>query len=213
MRRAPRASPLVLPLGLALTAGACAPPPGDGAADDTGPVVPYDPASAPEASPRFAPYAADGLSVASLEPGRYLGLWYEIATTPSFIEADCHGTTAEYGLIDDDTISVYNRCTLGSLDGEVNEIEGTADFADASYARLLVDFGFGFAAPYNVVELDGAGGAAPYRYAAVNSAGFQIWILSRTPTLDAELYEELVGRMAAQGLPTDELTRTEQRAP
>ncbi len=158
----------------------------------------------------FLPYADDGQSVAELEPERYLGLWYEIATTPSFIEAGCTGTTAEYGVVDDDTISVYNRCYLGSLDGEVNEIEGTADFADDSYARLLVDFGFGFAAPYNVVELDGAGGEEPYRYAAVNSSGFQIWILSRTPTLDPAIYDALVERMAAQGLKTDELVMTEQ---
>lgn len=160
----------------------------------------------------FLPYADDGLSVEGLEPERYLGVWYEIATTPSFIEADCTGTTAEYGVVDDDTISVYNRCYLGSLDGEVNEIEGTADFADDSYARLLVDFGFGFAAPYNIVELDGASGDEPYRYAAVNSAGLQIWILSRTPTMDPVLYDELVERMAAQGLKTDELVMTVQEA-
>jgi apolipoprotein D and lipocalin family protein len=180
---------------------ACAEPAAE-ALDDTG---------APRgAAARFLPYAEDGRSVAALEPGRYLGLWYEIATTPSFIEADCHGTTAEYGVVDEDTISVYNRCLLGSLDGDVNEIEGTADFADASYARLLVDFGFGFAAPYNVVELDGADGDAPYRYAAVNSANLQIWILSRTPTLEPDLYDEIVDRMAAQGLETDALVMTEQ---
>jgi lipocalin len=185
---------------------ACAP--GAPAADD----AEGDTASVAEEPVTFLPYAADGQSVESLEPERYLGLWYEIATTPSFIQANCHGTTAEYGVIDDDTVSVYNRCRLGSLDGELSEIEGTADFADGTYARLLVDFGFGFAAPYNVVELDGAGGDAPYRYAAVNSADVQIWVLSRTPTLDADTYAALVERMAAQGLPTDELVMTEQPA-
>ncbi len=157
----------------------------------------------------FAPPADDGLSVGAIEPTRYLGVWYEIATTPSFIQQDCAGTTAEYGVVDDDTISVYNRCYLGGLDGEVNEIRGTADFGDASYARLYVDFGFGFAAPYFVVEVDGSGGDAPYQFAAVNSAGFQIWILARTPTIDEALYGELVDRLAARGLKADELVRTE----
>lgn len=173
--------------------------------------LPEDSVSTQEA-PTYLPYADDGLSVSELEPERYLGVWYEIATTPSMIELDCTGTTAEYGIEDEDTISVYNRCYLGDLDGEVNEIRGTADFADDSFARLFVDFGFGFAAPYNVVELDGSEGSDPYQFAAVNSAGFQIWILSRTPTMDAGLYAELVDRLTMQDLPTDELTLTMQPA-
>lgn len=202
-----RSAPFALTVTLtALSLGGCAPG-GGGASDpdaDTG-------QAAPQAA-SFVPYAEDGLSVASLDPARYLGLWYEIATTPSFIQADCHATTAEYGVVDEDTVSVYNRCHLGSPDGELSEIEGTADFVDEGYARLLVDFGFGFAAPYNVVELDGAEGDAPYRYAAVNSAGMQIWILARAPTLDPALYDTLVERMAAQGLPTDDLVLTEHAA-
>lgn len=182
-----------------LPAAACAP--GEGAQADTGGLA--------EEAPTFLPYAADGLSVEALAPERYLGLWYEIATTPSFIQENCHGTTAEYGLVDEDTISVYNRCRLGSLDGRLNEIEGTADFVDDSFARLLVDFGFGFDAPYNVIELDGSDGDAPYRYAAVSSANVQLWVLARAPTLDAAVYDAVVARMAAQGLATDELVRTE----
>ena len=191
------------PIVLVLALTACAPS-DDAAGGDTAAFV--------EDSWAFAPASEDGRSVAAVVPERYLGLWYEIATTPSFIEADCHGTTAEYGIIDEDTISVRNRCYLGSLDGELDEIEGTADFADDSYARLLVDFGFGFLAPYDIVELDGADGTEPYRFAAVNSANFQIWILSRTPTMDPVLYAEVVDRMTARGLRTDELMLTEQPA-
>ena len=179
-------------------------------------------ASSPEAAPtdtagtdtdsagEFVEYSDDGLSVSSLEPSRYLGVWYEIATTPSFQEANCTGTTAEYGLIDEETISVHNRCYIGSLDGRLNEIEGTASFADDSFARLFVDFGFGFDAPYNVVELDGASGDEPYQYAAVNSAGFQMWVLSRTPTMDPDLYDRIIDRLEAQDLDTSEFERTEQ---
>ena len=119
-----------------LFAGACAPSP-EAAPTDT---ANTDTDSVSE----FVDYSADGMSVRSLEPTRYLGVWYEIATTPSFQEANCTGTTAEYGFIDDETISVYNRCYIGALDGRLNEIEGTASFADDSFARLFVDFGFGF---------------------------------------------------------------------
>lgn len=197
----------MLPAILPLLTGCAAPEATD--APDSGLAADSAAAAAP-AGPTFLPAAEDGQSVAALDPERYLGVWYEIATTPGFVQQSCTGTTAEYGVVDDDTISVYNRCTLGSLDGPVNEIEGTADFTDDTYARLAVDFGFGFPAPYYVVELDGSEGDAPYSFAAVNSGGFQVWILGRTPTMDRELYRELVDRLDARGLPAERLVRTVQ---
>lgn len=201
--RAP--SPFVLVLSLSAFAAACRS--AVRVEDDT--ASPGDSAADP---PTFRAYAADGRSVDALDPERYLGLWYEIATTPSFIQANCHGTTAEYGLVDADTVSVYNRCRLGSLAGEPTEIRGTADFVDETFARLRVDFGFGAPAPYDVVELDGAAGGAPYRFAAVSSAGAQLWILARSPAMDPSLYDTLVARLTAQGLRADALVPTAHAA-
>ena len=56
----------------------------------------------------------------------------------------CSGTTAEYSLVDDSTIGVTNRCRIGGLDGGLSRIDGTARVLDDTYARLLVDLGFGF---------------------------------------------------------------------
>lgn len=158
----------------------------------------------------FVALASDELSVAAVEPERYLGLWYEIASTPSFQQQSCAGTTAEYALLDNGDISVLNRCFLGDLDGDLNEIEGSASFVDDTYARLLVDFGFGFEAPYYIVELDGANGDAPYQFAVVSSPGFALWVLSRTPQIDPELYDLLIERALQRELPADELVQTVQ---
>lgn len=158
--------------------------------------------------PMFVDIASDGVSVTALEPSRYLGLWYEIATTPGPQQTNCSGTTAEYSLIDDNTVGVYNRCYLGGLNGNVNEINGTATFQDDSFARLLVDFNFGFEAPYNVVALDGASGAEPYRFAAVSSYN-ALWILSRTPELDEEVYQELLSDLTSREYPVENLEETE----
>ena len=153
----------------------------------------------------FAPYAEDGESVASLIPDRYLGTWYEIATTPSFQQQSCTGTTADYSLRDDGTVRVLNRCTVS---GSLNEIEGSARFLDDTYARLEVDFGLGFSAPYYVVELDGGDGGEPYEFAAVSSAGLALWVLARRPTIDETLYETLLERLSDAGLPSDTLVPT-----
>lgn len=163
-----------------------------------------------DAGPSFVADATDGASVEAVEAERYLGVWYEIATTPSPNQASCTGTTADYSLRDDGDIRVINRCYLGSLDGTLNEIEGKASFVDETGARLLVDFGFGFSAPYNIVELDGSAGDDPYEFAVVSSPGFSMWILSRTPQMDPELYDLLIERAADRELPVDRLAETPQ---
>ena len=165
-----------------------------------------------ETQPTFAELAIDGsTTVQSVEPTRYLGLWYEIASTPMAQQASCTGTTAEYTLKDDTSINVYNRCYLGSLDGEENTILGSARFIDDSYAKLLVDFGFGFEAPYNIVELDGQSGEDPYEFAAVASIG-SLWILSRTPEIDDELLSELLTRLESRDFPVEDLQYTEHKS-
>ena len=161
-------------------------------------------------APRYVPDAEDGLSVVSVDPARYLGLWYEIATSPSQQQTACAGTTAEYTLIDEATIGVTNRCYLGSLDGRLNSIEGTARPIDDTYARLLVDLGFGFEAPYTVIDLVETADDEPYSYATVSAAGFQYWILSRTPQIPDAVYTELMDRLEARGADSGRLVRTEQ---
>ena len=117
----------------------------------------------------FAPYSDDGRTVAEVDPSRYVGTWYEVATTGSFQQQQCTGTTATYTPLDEDTVEVLNRCFLGTLDGPLNEIVGSATAVDATFSRLLVDFGFGFEALYDIVELGGSAGEQPYEYAAVSS--------------------------------------------
>lgn len=162
--------------------------------------------------PRFVPDAVDGGSVERVEPARYLGLWYEIATTPSQQQTACSATTAEYSLIDESTIGVTNRCRLGGLEGRMNKIEGTARPIDDTYARLLVDLGFGFEAPYTVIDLYEPPGDEPYRYATVTASGYQYWILSRTPQMPEDVYATMLERMEERGGDSSRLVLTEQPA-
>ena len=160
--------------------------------------------------PRFVPYASDGGSVERVDPPRYLGLWYEIATTPSRQQSACSGTMAEYSLVDDETIGVTNRCYAGGLTGRLNEIDATARPIDDTFARLMVDFGFGFEAPYTVIELFEPPGDEPYTYAAVTTSNVQYWILSRTPQMPDEMYDTIIDRVEERGGDTSRLIRTEQ---
>jgi len=172
--------------------------------------TPVEAAGIENAEARFLPYSPEGGSVERLEPSRYLGLWYEIATTPSQQQAACSGTMAEYSRADENTIGVINRCYSGGLDGRLNEIEATARPIDETFARLMVDFGFGFEAPYTVIELVEPPDDEPYTYAAVTTSNVQYWILSRTPQMPDERYEDILDRITDQGGDTTRLIRTEQ---
>ena len=180
------------------------------ASDDTEP--PEDTGTAlVEEEPSFLPYAEDGESVEEVDAPRYLGLWYEIATTPSQQQSFCSGTTAKYSLADDGVnIDVVNRCYVGGLDGDRNRATAIARPLDETYARLMVDFGYGFEAPYTVIEVYDDPSEDAYSYAAVTSNNSSYWILSRTPQMPSELYEEILLRIDENGGDSSRLIETEQ---
>lgn len=138
---------------------------------------------------------------------RYAGLWYEIGSIPQIFQTGCHCTTAEYAGISETEISVVNTCNLFSTNGFENQIEGTATIVpNSGNAKLLVSF-FGFgAADYWIIDLD-----EDYEWAVVGSGDKQsFWILSRTPTFDQSLYDELLTRWGARGYDVSRVQATPQ---
>lgn len=145
--------------------------------------------------------------VGQVELERYAGKWYEIAKYPAPFQTDCDGATAEYTPRADGKIDVLNTCQ--PLDGgPLDTIQGYAEVADpATNAKLNVYFPEApFGAPYWIIEL-GAG----YDYAVVGepSRSF-LWILSRTPTMEEALYQEILDRLPERGYDPRRLVRSTQ---
>jgi apolipoprotein D and lipocalin family protein len=142
---------------------------------------------------------------------RYAGLWYEIARFPTPFDEDAVAVTAEYTLNDNGTIRVLNKGLVGSLDGEPTSIQGVARVVNKrTNAKLAVRFdraGIENAEfPYWIIEL-----GEDYDYAAVSNPGKSVlYILCRTPAMDAQLYGDLVQQLAARGFNTDKLELTPQ---
>lgn len=146
-------------------------------------------------------------AVPSVELDRYLGKWYEIASYPAWFAQDCTATTAEYTLLSDGKIQVVNRCRKGSLEGPLDESKGTAEITDpATNAKLKVTFFWPFKGDYWVINLD-----PDYGWAVVGEPSRKyLWILSRTPTMDERLYQDIVSRLPGKGYDPSKLKRMKQ---
>jgi apolipoprotein D and lipocalin family protein len=145
-------------------------------------------------------------TVPHVDLDRYAGTWYEIASFPHRFQSGCVATTATYAPRDDGRISVRNRCRAGGLDGDERGVDGVAWPVDETHAKLRVRFFWPFTGDYWVIALD-----PDYRWAVVGHPQREyLWILARTPQIDASLYEALREKARAQGFDVSRLVRTVQ---
>ncbi len=140
---------------------------------------------------------------------RYAGTWYEIARFPFTQQNGCHNTTATYTLRDNETVKVTNRCRKGGFDGPESVAVAKAKVTDpVSQAKLKVKFFF--LAPwadYWVIRL-----GEDYEYAVVSQPSRKyLWILSRTPVMEAQSYDGIVRSLQDDGFDTTRLEKTPQK--
>lgn len=138
---------------------------------------------------------------------RYLGKWYDIASFPQRFQKGCTCTTAEYSLNKDGSIRVRNRCLV---EGKEKVRTAKAKVKDKkSNARLSVRFFWPFTGKYWIIDL-----AEDYGYAVVGHPSRNyLWILSRTPVMDAAVYQGILERLTRKGYDISRLEKTEQHCP
>jgi len=135
--------------------------------------------------------------VRSVDLNRYVGTWYEIARYPnSFQPEDCVATTANYELREDGKINVLNTCRKGSPDGPEKSAKGKAWVVDPlTNAKIKVQFFWPFSGDYWIIQL-----GEQYEYAVVGHPDrTYLWILSRTPQIEPDLYIQIIARLKQQG--------------
>lgn len=140
--------------------------------------------------------------VNGFELDRYLGSWYEIARLDHSFERGLSKVTAEYSLREDGGVRVVNR-GYETAEGKWSEAEGKAYFVgEPSVGQLKVSFFGPFYGAYNVIELD----KESYQWSLVVGPDTDyLWILSRTPTMDKALVEQLLSRAEALGFNTQDI--------
>lgn len=163
------------------------------------------------ASPATLPAVA---TIAALDVPRYMGTWYEIAKFPNRFQAKCVANTrARYLAQTDGSVQVLNSCT--TADGSVIDALGLAKQVGAATSpKLEVRFAPAWLSwlpmvwgDYWVIDLD-----TDYQLAAVSDAKREyLWVLSRTPQVNAKAYDTLLDRLKAQHFDVKKLEPTPQR--
>lgn len=152
-------------------------------------------------------------TIERLDVARYMGTWYEIAKYPNRFQRQCVADTqALYRPRGDGQLDVVNRCRQAN--GEMTEAVGRArQVGAADSPQLEVRFAPAWLSwlpmvwgNYWVIDLDPA-----YQLVAVSEPSREyLWVLSRTPTVDAAAYQALLGRLQAQGFELSKLERSAQ---
>jgi len=145
--------------------------------------------------------------VRGFELNRYLGEWYEIARLDHSFERGLTNVTAQYSLRDDGGVRVVNR-GFKAADDQWDEAVGKAYFVDdPAIGKLKVSFFGPFYGAYNVIALD----QRDYQWSLVAGPDTNyLWILSRSPQLEKDVYDELVAKAASLGFDTGALIVVDQ---
>ncbi|WP_109439939.1 lipocalin family protein [Acinetobacter haemolyticus] len=154
-------------------------------------------------------------AVERIDIQQYAGKWYEIAHFPMFFQRNCMGdTTAEYKLNPDNTVNVVNRCR--NKQNQIDQAEGVAYAQNEGKSKLKVSFlpkGLRWVpftkGDYWVLRVD-----PNYQVALVGGPSQKyLWILSRTPTLDEQIYNDYVQTARQYGYDVSQLVKTSHKSP
>lgn len=142
--------------------------------------------------------------ICDLNLNRYLGNWYEIGRLPLRSEKGMDNITVIYNLKKNGKIEVINS---GYKKGKEKSIRGTAWLADENCTgSLFVQFFWPFKSEYNVIKLE-----EDYRYAVVmGKTKDKLWILSRNPQMDKEVYEGIIDFLNDNGFETERIINSKQ---
>ncbi len=146
--------------------------------------------------------------VNNFELERYLGKWYEIARLDHSFERGLSKVTAEYSLRPDGEVRVLNR-GYSEKEAKWKEAEGRAKFINQPDQGLLKVSFFGpFYGSYVIFELDHEG----YQYSLVCGPNTSyLWLLARSPKIDADLKKALIEKAANLGFDTNKLIFVEHQ--
>jgi apolipoprotein D and lipocalin family protein len=147
--------------------------------------------------------------VSSLDLPRFMGPWYVIGVIPTFLEKDIYNAIESYELAADGTIKTTFTFNKGALDGPAKRMQPKGFVVEGSNNAIWgMQFVWPIKAEFVISHVD-----AGYTETIIaRSARDYVWIMARTPTIDAARYAALVARVESMGYDISKLVKVPQLA-
>jgi apolipoprotein D and lipocalin family protein len=144
----------------------------------------------------------------SVDLDRFMGDWYVIAATPTWIDAEAYDAVESYRRDADGSIATTYTFRDGGHDGPVKRYTPRGFVREGSANAVWgMQFVWPLRADYRIAWL-----AADYsRVVIAREKRDYAWIMARTPQLPEPLVEELYGFLRDNGYDTAKLRRIPQR--
>ncbi|MES2278304.1 MAG: lipocalin family protein [Bacteroidota bacterium] len=137
--------------------------------------------------------------VDKLDLNRYAGKWYSLYSIPTMYDKGSRETITTYTLNKDGYFNVFTACKKG----DDNKTYTSKLFPEKDKdGEMKAQFLWPFKVDYWVIEL-----GDDYQYVVVGHPDHKfLFIMSRKPSIDKKLYDEIVARCKAKGYAVDQLT-------
>ena len=150
----------------------------------------------------------------SVDLQRYAGKWYEIARIPNKFQDRCaRDVVAQYTLRADSRIDVVNQCR--NADGGVEQARGIARKGKSGnnaalqvrFAPAILSFLPNVWGDYWIIAI-----GPDYTWSVVGTPSRDyLWILSRTPAMSANGYEQAIEIAKGNGFDATRIVKTPQK--
>jgi lipocalin len=147
------------------------------------------------------------VTVKDLDLDRFLGIWYEIARLPNSHEKGLVEVTSTVKRNDDGKIVMINNGFKGSHRGKRTVVKGEVSVPNPDIPSSLKVKVWPFSLDYKIIAID----EEQYQYAIVTSNSDKyLWILSKTPEMQSDVYERLVCKAEQLGFKISRLEKVTQ---
>ncbi|HEX2959015.1 MAG TPA: lipocalin family protein [Chitinispirillaceae bacterium] len=144
--------------------------------------------------------------VRNLDLDRFCGTWYEIARLPNKQEKGMVEVTSTISKKSNGKMEIVNNGYKGSHRGKKTVIKGEMIPHPKMSSWMKVKVWL-FSLDYKIIHID----RKQYQYALVTSSSDKyLWVLSRTPVMQADVYDGLVDSAKQMGFEVDRLEKVTQ---
>ncbi|MDX1556406.1 MAG: lipocalin family protein [Xanthomonadales bacterium] len=139
---------------------------------------------------------------------RFMGDWYVIAHIPTFLEDEAYNAVESYALEDDGSIATTFTFREGGFDGEKKRYEPRGFVVEGTGNAIWgMRFVWPIKADYRIIYLDDG-----YDTTIIGREKRDyVWLMARTPQIDASKYQRAVNRIEAAGYDLSGLRKVPQQ--